>query len=268
MLLKRKSKDLVDSDWAIILERIENEFAKGRAVDQLAQLFSLSPQEAKDLIDNTPIILLDHLALDTAEKIKNYFSESNMNCSLTNDVFAKRKCFRAVWPEQPDLLRFAAPSAPPSVPQLEETIAPVKESSIYEVPLTFGALSQEEEKQLKEIVSDLQKENEVLKHQLAQAHRAPEEVRPRLIEKEVEHLRSERLGLEGTVGKLRAENSILKSKVEELEKSLKSLKQEHETEAVGRTTELKAQLEHLKAEYNKTLLAARRAQSEAQQFHL
>ena len=316
MLLKKKSKQSVDSEWAVILERVENEFVKARAIDQLGRLFSLSNQEAKDLIDNTPIILLDHLSLDMAEKIKRRFSELNMTCSLTNDIFTKRKCFRAVWPEQPDPTRFLGTSTPSPtlVTHFEDSISKiqsatvfsenepsVKEPSVYQMPIPYGgALSQEEEKQLKELMTDLQKENEVLKLQLNRAERSARESRPKYSEAQVDNLRTERLGLEEalgklraensmlrsraeelekksvehldfqeTFGKLRAENSILKSKAEELERNLKSLKQVSEASSFERTqfTELKTQIEHVRAEYNKAQLAARRAQSEAKQFH-
>src|SRR3989338_3092411 len=103
MLLGKKPKYSVESEWAVILDRPANEFSKKRAIDKLAEVFSLSLQEAKDLIENTPIILLDNLSFRLADKIKIYFSNSTVNCSLTNDTFAKRKCFRAIWPQQPNL---------------------------------------------------------------------------------------------------------------------------------------------------------------------
>ncbi len=282
MLLKKKSKYSVDSDWAVILERIENDFAKSRALNQLVQLFSLSPQEARDLIDNTPIILLDHLFPDVAERIKNHFLELNVNCSLTHDAFTKRKCFRAVWPEPPDPARFLDAPAPVLATPLEGSISrvpntnafsekepSVKEPSVYDVPLAYGTLTQEEEKQLKELTADLQKENEMLKLKLEHVEHSREEFRKKYSEPEADNLRTERLRLEEMLGKLRAENSMLKSKTEELEKNAKALRQVSETASFERApfTELKTQLEHVRAEYNKSQLAARRAQSEAKQFH-
>ena len=274
MLLKKKSKYSVDSDWAVILERIENDFAKSRALNQLVQLFSLSLQEARDLIDNTPIILLDHLFPDVAERIKNRFSELNMNCSLTNEAFTKRKCFRAVWPEPPDPSRFLGAPAPalvtPETNTFSEKEPPAKEPSVYEVPLIYGTPTQEEERQLKELMTDLQKENEMLKLKLEHVERSREEIRNKYSESGMDNLRTERLRLEETLGKLRAENSMLKSKTEELEKNAKALRQVSETASFERAqfTELKAQLEHVRAEHNKSQLAARRAQSEAKQFHM
>lgn len=301
MLLKKKAKSAVDSEWALILERVDNEFVKARVISQLAQLFSLSSQEARDLIENTPIILLDHLALDIAEKIKRHFSDLNVGCSLTNDVFTKRKCFRAVWPEQPNLARFLETQAPVPVHRFDESVAKVPsigafsekettareispEPSIYQMPVTYGGLSREEEKQLKDLMADLQKENELLKHQLNDAQHAALKSRSKYSDAEIERLRAEqdnlraaqdnfrteRLGLEETLGRLRAENSVLRSKAEEYERNIKALKQAVEDSSFERTqfTELKAQLEYLRGEYNKAQLAARRAQSEAKQFHV
>src|SRR3989338_5338836 len=98
MLLGKKPKTVIGSDWAVILEKASNDFVRNRSLERLADIFSLSLEEAKDLVDNTPIIMLDQLSLDIAEKIKDYFVQGNVECSLTNDTFTKRKCFRAVWP--------------------------------------------------------------------------------------------------------------------------------------------------------------------------
>src|SRR3989338_11496344 len=103
MLLGKKIKPSAVAVWAIILDRSQNEFSKNRAIEKLAEIFSLSSDEARDLVDNTPIILLDHLPFDLADKIRDSFAQANVNCTVTNDTFSKRKCFRAVWPAPPNL---------------------------------------------------------------------------------------------------------------------------------------------------------------------
>ena len=108
MLLGKKSKPERQLDWAVILDRAADDFAKKRVSQKLAQVFHLSLQEAGDLTENTPLILFDQLSEDVASKIKSYFSQSRINCFLTSDTFTKRKCFRAVWPEGPNLAPFLA----------------------------------------------------------------------------------------------------------------------------------------------------------------
>src|SRR3989338_1506048 len=112
MLLGKKPKYSIESEWAVILDRSTNEFGRSRAIERLADIFSISQDEARELIENTPIILLDRLPLEVAEKVKVHFAQANVDCSLTNDTFAKRKCFRTVWPEQPNLSQFLNNTSP------------------------------------------------------------------------------------------------------------------------------------------------------------
>lgn len=169
MLLGKKARYTVGSDWAVILDRSTNEFAKNRAVETLSQAFNLSPDEAKDLAQNTPIILLDQLALDLAEKIKDYFAQSNVDCSLTNDTFTKRKCFRAIWPGQPDLARL-----------IGDAVAETNEPEMYR-PTSKGI-----EEELNDLTLDLQKENQMLQSELQKAEQkvkldSVEEIAPKSV---------------------------------------------------------------------------------------
>ena len=124
MLLGKKTKSGIESEWAVILDRSPNEFLRNRAIEKLAETFSISQEEAKDLIDNTPIILLDHLSFELAEKIRDYFTSVSINCSLTKDTFAKRKCFRAVWPHQPSLMHLLGETSADSAEEFEELPRP------------------------------------------------------------------------------------------------------------------------------------------------
>ena len=48
MLLGKKTKAGIESEWAVILDRSPNEFLRNRAIEKLAETFSISQEEAKD----------------------------------------------------------------------------------------------------------------------------------------------------------------------------------------------------------------------------
>ena len=278
MLLKKKSNYSVESEWAVILDRSENEFSKNRALNKLTEIFSLAFDEAKDLIDNTPIILLDHLPLDVAEKIKTHFSHANVNCSLTNDTFTKRKCFRAVWPEQPNLTYFLGETSS----DVNGDPGPIRSSNVeraasFETELPKFSPTQDsaqsasdEQRQLKELTADLQKENELLQIQLRHAGDLTQNRESNQPSNEIEKLSSERTHLEETTARLTNENAGLVSKVEELERNIKKLKEAADNEATSfakaQSTELRTQLEHFRSEYARAQSSIRLAQGEAQRF--
>lgn len=249
MLLGKKIRYTVGSDWAVILDRSTNEFAKNRAVDKLAQAFNLSAEEAKDLAENTPIILLDQLPLDLAEKIKDCFSQSNVDCSLTNDTFTKRKCFRAIWPAQPDLGRL------------------IGETSEVSETETFIPPSKGVEEELNDLTLDLQKENEMFQSEYRQPESNPieEKVSPPL-PKEAgsaeDVLRRERIRFEDAMNRSRIENQALISKISEFETNLKQAKQAEVKakqfqmdliQSQKSLSEARAELENLKAASEKEI---------------
>ena len=248
MLLGKKTRYTVGSDWAVILDRSTNEFAKNRAIDKLSQAFNLSLEEARDLAENTPIILLDQLSLDLAEKIKDFFAQSNVDCSLTNDTFTKRKCFRAIWPGQPDLGRL--------IGETSET----SESEVY-VPSSKGI-----EEELQDLTLDLQKENQLLQSELEKSEAThPVEETP----KEIHHDNApalEKIHLEEEANRLKSENQALVRKIVELESNLKNLSQANDKETKSQFTELRTQLAHYRGEYTRVQNAAKQAQAEAKQF--
>ena len=249
MLLGKKTRYIVGSDWAVILDRSTNEFAKNRAIDKLSQAFNLSLEEAKDLAENTPIILLDQLPLDLAEKIKDFFAQSNIDCSLTNDTFTKRKCFRAIWPGQPDLGRL-----------IGEAVE-ANESEIY-VPISKGI-----EEELQDLTLDLQKENQLLQSELEKTevtHPAEEESKE--VRRHENAPKLERIHLEEEVNRLKSENQASVRKISELESNLKNVSQANDKEVKSQFTELRAQLSHYRGEYTRIQNAAKQAQAEAKQF--
>lgn len=103
MLLRNKKTHENEQNWCVVLNPLRNEIDKKRVAQRISQVFSLSPDEASDLVENTPIIILDNLTHSVAAKLREYFRSAGAETILTNDVFQKRKCYRTVWPEPPNL---------------------------------------------------------------------------------------------------------------------------------------------------------------------
>ena len=103
MLLGNKKKQEEEQNWCIVLTTLRNEIDKKRVARKISEVFSLSLEESQDLVSNTPIILLDNLSRGIAGKVKDYFRSEGADLVLTNDIFYKRKCYRTVWPEAPNL---------------------------------------------------------------------------------------------------------------------------------------------------------------------
>lgn len=103
MLLGHKKTQGDEKNWSIILNPLRNELDKKRVARKISEAFLLSPDEASDLVSNTPIILLDNLTRNDAVRVKHYFQSTGAEIMLTNDIFLKRKCYRTVWPDPPSL---------------------------------------------------------------------------------------------------------------------------------------------------------------------
>ncbi|MBI4550437.1 MAG: hypothetical protein HY714_05880 [Candidatus Omnitrophica bacterium] len=89
--------------WSIILNPVKGELAKTRAVELLKQTFSISEEEASQVVGNAPVILLENLNYEVAQKVRYYFHENGQEIILSNNPLHKRKCFKTVWPEEPRL---------------------------------------------------------------------------------------------------------------------------------------------------------------------
>ena len=85
-----------EQNWCAVLSPLRSEIDKKRVSQKISEVFTLSAEEASDLVANTPIILLDNLSRTVAAKVKEYFRASGAEILLTNDVFLKRKCYRTV----------------------------------------------------------------------------------------------------------------------------------------------------------------------------
>jgi len=103
VIIHKKTFAETENGWCIILNPVRGELAKNQAVDKISQSFSISQEEAYQLIESAPVLLLEDLTYGVAQKIRDYFSESKLDCFVTNDPLQKRKCFRAVWNEEPRL---------------------------------------------------------------------------------------------------------------------------------------------------------------------
>ncbi len=103
MLLGQKKTQGDERNWCVVLNPIASEIEKKKIAQRLSEVFPLSEDEARDLVENTPIILLDHLPRLQASKVKDYFEALGAKIFLTSDVFQKRKYYRTVWPVAPNL---------------------------------------------------------------------------------------------------------------------------------------------------------------------
>lgn len=101
---KDKDKEKQEApEWAAIFSKPLSDEVRGTLIHGLGSAFSMSFDEAENIIANTPIILLDNLSQSAAVQVKNYFQRFGAEIFLTKDAVMKSKCYRTVWPEAPDL---------------------------------------------------------------------------------------------------------------------------------------------------------------------
>ncbi|GEM_PF-3410043 len=100
MWFDKLKKDTNAESWAVILNTLQEEIKKRSAAQQIQMFFSVSIEEARELLENTPIILLDSISEDNAEKIRDVFVNSGLDVVITGETLVKRKCFRTVWPKE------------------------------------------------------------------------------------------------------------------------------------------------------------------------
>lgn len=136
MLLRSKKTQGEDQNWCVILSPIPSEIDRKKVAQKISGGFSLSLEEALDLVSNTPIIILDNLTREIAAKLKDYFKTAGAETILTNDVFQKRKCYRTVWPEPPSLAFLHDWN--PLAPSREEQEALKPEDALHEIRTLSG----------------------------------------------------------------------------------------------------------------------------------
>ncbi|NCU32957.1 MAG: hypothetical protein EOM23_08520, partial [Candidatus Moranbacteria bacterium] len=95
VLRNKKTKN----QWSVILNPITSELHKVEAIEKMVAVFPLSYEEASQLVERTPIILLEHLSRAEAERINVLFTSVPAKIVITEDQNVRRKCYRTVWPE-------------------------------------------------------------------------------------------------------------------------------------------------------------------------
>ncbi len=121
MLTGTKKVQPSGQDWFVVLNPLKSELERNKIAREIAAAFRLPVDEAFDLVQNTPIILMDNLLYATALQLKQYFRSSQTDIVVSNDSFLKRRCYRTVWPTPPNLA-FLHQLRSPTVPsQKNET---------------------------------------------------------------------------------------------------------------------------------------------------
>ncbi len=228
MLLGNKKNQEKEQNWSLVLNPVSNEIDRHKLSQRIAEAFRLSLDEALDLVRNTPIILLDNMSRDAAAKAKDYFGGLNGEMFLTNDVYVKRKCYRTVWPEQPDLSFLEEPrpvavpvSQPAAVPQYK--LKP--EEALYELRSLQESPAKTEIPVQKEPANAGRGEDPV--RDFSQIRRLEKEASAwrekfELLERESEHLRRSLAEHENRL----AESGRESARAADLEKALRSQKEQ------------------------------------------
>ena len=94
MLTGTKKVQPGGQDWFVVLNPLKSELERNKIAREIAKAFRLPVDEALDLVQNTPIILMDNLLYATALQVKQYFRSSQTDIVVSNDSFLKRRCYR------------------------------------------------------------------------------------------------------------------------------------------------------------------------------
>ncbi len=99
----RALKKSSTSDWSVILNPISGEIAKNEAVQKIVEVFPITAGEAEELVERTPLILLESLSEEDANRVREHFARAHVDLMISNDNTLRRRCYRTVWPEPPSL---------------------------------------------------------------------------------------------------------------------------------------------------------------------
>ena len=210
MLLGSKRSQESDHNWCVVLKSVASEIDRRRIVQQMTQTFSLSDEEAADVVNNTPIIILDNLNRVLATKAKDYFNALGAETLLTNDLVRKRKYYRTVWPEPPNLAFLAAwePSSAPKLKEMEpEPLALSPEEALHELQVKLS------EPALKSSAQPVLSGSSVMEENL---------------KREIDHWRSEYQKLREEISEIRRQPSDREDRLRELEDIRRLLNQSEE----------------------------------------
>lgn len=218
-----------EKSWSVILNPLRSELDKRRVSEKISEFFHVSLEEARELVQNTPIVLIDQLSQSAAEQVQNFFQAVRAELTLTNDPIAKRRCFRAVWPEPPNPspLEAAKPSESiePSLKQapLQKDIDErrVLEEEWQERYQGLKEEFQETKSIYEEKILEREKEFERLKNQLKERLPESDQWREKAVSLEDKYQARER-ELEALKGQLRELETWVK-RARDLEKQNKEL---------------------------------------------
>jgi chromosome segregation ATPase len=121
MLSGTKKVQQGGQDWFVVLNPLQSELERNKIAREIARAFRLPVDEALDLVQNTPIILMDNLLYATALQVKQYFQNFQADIVISNDGFLKRRCYRTVWPTPPNLAFLHQVESPTASSQKNET---------------------------------------------------------------------------------------------------------------------------------------------------
>jgi len=204
MLTGTKKSQPGGQDWFVVVNPLRSELERNKIAREIAKAFHLPVDEALDLVQNTPIILMDNLLYATALQVKQYFRGFQSEIVVSNDSSLKRRCYRTVWPTPPSLsfLHFAVPGSAPS--QKNETEKMDHGDAILEIrswaqtegvsrrgeprPPAKNGMSNSNNRHFKSILEEerekLLKENLSLKESSSQLRKALEKAQAETFEKE------------------------------------------------------------------------------------
>lgn len=247
-----------ERNWSVVLHPLKSELDKKRVAEKVSELFRVSFEEARELVQTTPIILLDQLSHPAALQVQNIFQGVRAEVSLTSDPAAKRRCYRTVWQESPNLSLFTgsipefsqektAPevpletavqtvSAPPLLPEGEASSEALQEleKRYRELELLSEERARENEELKRSLEAELQKQSE---KDSAQLHDVVSEWEERYESLKAEYQESKSIYEENILQKtthLEKQNQEFLEKLNQLE----SFKQESERFLKERSEEL------------------------------
>lgn len=178
MLLRQKKAHGEEQNWCVILAPIKNDFDKKKVAQKISEIFELSTEESSDLVSNTPIILLDNLTKNIAQQVQEYFRSLGAEMRLTNDVLQKRKCYRTVWPETPNLSFLhqwqpakAPESSAPEAMEPDQAVDEIRSTPVsgdfpVPTPLKFSDFSKTDHKRDSEELEKFRRECQLLREQV------------------------------------------------------------------------------------------------------
>ncbi|MDD5226861.1 MAG: hypothetical protein PHV97_06755 [Candidatus Omnitrophica bacterium] len=235
MLTGTKKVQQGGQDWFVVLNPLRSELERNKIAREIAKAFRLPVDEALDLVQNTPIILMDNLLYATALQVKQYFRSAQANIVISNDGFLKRRCYRTVWPTPPSLAFLQQIESPAASSKKNETEKLDHSEAIQEIRSWVQAEGVSSER------GDRAPLGNGMVHQNGRHFRS-------ILEEEREKLLKESVGLRESVSQLRKALEKAQAEVSEKEKILKASEaatKQKEKEA----QELQALVNHAEEKY-------------------